>query len=249
MGNSPTPPGLLERILLEVDKRIASFARSGFLRNATISDGGLTIRGGFFRMLAGLANVQMFYLGPSGPVLGDGTVQQIWQIRRAGGQLVLDLYDAFPGVDGTLNQALNWRDRNGNAVIADDTDSGQGIARPYLPGVFYPARNVDWPKVTNTSFETVFRAQVPKQQPKLYVRAWGWNDTAGATGEIKVLVNGIQLSTTVTTGNAAVTEYLFGPAAVDGAHLSSLVVEIQARMVSGGGSLQVGAAQVQSRQT
>lgn len=246
-----TPPGLWERIRSIAAEEVVKFARSGFLRNASISEGGLTIKGGFLRLLAqATGGTELFYIGPVTPNAADGSPQQGWRVRRADGTSVLLLRDAFPTDDGgVLNQALNWYDRGGNVVLADDTNSGQGIARPYIPGVFYQARSGDWPTTTSTTFETVYRMRLPKQQPRLLLRAWGVSDTAEGVGELRVMVNGTQLGSTVTTAYGTVTEYLFGPTAVDGAHLSTLVVEIQARLASGTGGVQCAPSQAQGQQS
>lgn len=236
--DAATPPGLMERIRMIVAEEIGKFMRSGFLRNASISDGGLTIKGGFFRLLSkATGGATLFYLGPIGDVLGDGERQQFWQVRRADGSPVLMLWDAFPDPDGTLNQALSWMDRAGNVVFADDTDSGQGIARPWVPGGWQLARALDWPPVTSTGYDTVYRAKMPKQHPQLRTAVWGWADTPGTTGEVRVMVNGTQLGPTVTVGNSGVGETVFGPSPVAGAHMGELVVEVQARRTAGTGGI------------
>jgi hypothetical protein len=241
-AEAATPPGFWDRVRQIAADEVAKLLRSGLLRNASISEGGLTIKGGFLRLLSAVTGgFDTFYLGPVDPPRADGSPQQGWVVRRADGTIVLQLYDAFPtDSGGALNQALDWRDRGGNIVLADDTDSGQGIARPYVSGAFYRARNVDWPTTTSPTFETIYRAKMPKQHPKLYVRAWGINTVAGATGEIRVMVNGAQLGTTQGTISGTVTESVFGPAAVAGAHMADLSVEIQARLASGTGAVQVG---------
>ena len=234
-----TPPGLIERIRIIASEEVAKFARSGFLRNASISEGGLTIKGGFLRLLGAANDRNLFYIGPITPALPDGTPQQGWVVRRADGTIVLLMQDAFPGVDGTLNQALTWKDRAANVVFADDTDSGQGIARPYMPLPFYLARNVDWPTTTATSFETIYRAKVQKHNPRLTVRVWGVSTVAGGVGEIRVMLNGTtQHGVTATTSNASVAEYTFGPLPVSLTHMGSLTVEVQARLASGTGGVQ-----------
>lgn len=245
-----TPLDFWARIQKMIDDAVAGLARSGMLRNASISDGGLTIKGGFLRLLTkAVGGIEQFYIGPTGEILGNGEYQQFLRVRRADGSTVLRLWDAFPDADGTLNQALSWLDRLGNVVVADDTDGGMGIARPYLPAVFYPSRSSDFPSTNSAAFGAIHRAMMTKQQPKLFVSVWGFNDTAGATGEIRVMVNGVQLGSTVTTGNTAVTQYNFGPAVVAGDYMQELWVEIQARLVTGTGVVRVGAAWVDGRQT
>lgn len=235
-----TPPDFWERVKLVAERAVDSYARSGASRNTSITGGGLTIRGGFFRMLSKAVNgVTQFYLGPSGAVLGDGSVQQILSVRRADGTRVLLLWDAFPAADGTLNQALSWIDRGGNIVISDDTDSGQGIARPYLPAAFYRKRYADLTvSTTSTTFETLWEARIYKQQPRLEVGARATMETSGDTGETRVLVNGVQLGATAAQ-TFLVLAHSFGPAAVAGAHMEALTVQIQGRVTSATGTLRV----------
>lgn len=222
------------RIQKMIEDAVAKLARSGMLRNATISDGGLTIKGGFLRLI--YKTFTQFYFGPVGDVLGNGETQQFLVIRRADGTTVLRLWDAFPDPDGTLNQALSWIDRSGNVAFADDTDSGQGIARPWLSGGFAPVRYEDMSVSTaSATFETLWEARITKQQPRLEVIYRATMDLAGATGETRVLVNGVQLSTTSTEGFVVVVRYR-GPEAVAGAHMSELVVEIQGRVTGGAGA-------------
>lgn len=225
-----TPPGLVERIRLIVAEEVRKFARSGFLRNASISDGGLTIKGGWFRLLSKVTGgVEQFYLGPIGDVLGNGERQQFWRVRRADGSAVLMLWDAFPDPDGTLNQALSWMDRSGHTVLADDTDSGFGLARPYVPGAFYKARYTDWVFNDTNTFQTIYRAELFKQQPRLSVAVMASSTAPDVTGEVRVLVNGQQW------GGAqavpwALNTLLFGPEVVSGTHMQLLTIEIQARL-------------------
>lgn len=232
------PPGFWARVEQIAERVVARYARSGSLRNASTTDGGsYTIKGGVLRLINHLDRT-IFYLGPMSKPLLDGTPQHGMIITRGDGTQALSLFDAAPGVDG-LNQALNWFDRSGRIVLADDTDGGQGLARPWIPGVWGLARAQDWPSVTSTSWETVYRAKMPKQHPRLRMAVWGWNDTAGATGEMQVLVNDEPFGTVATTSNSVVGEKLFGPLPVVAAHMSELKVEVQARMVSGTGAVKL----------
>jgi hypothetical protein len=239
------PAGFWPKVQKMVDDAVATFARSGFLRNASISDGGLTIKGGFLRLLFG--DVELVNMGPVLPRMPDGSPQIGLIIRRADGTQALAMFDADVS-DGQVNQALTWYDRAGNVVLADDTNSGQGIARPYVPGGFYRADYADWLAVTGTSFVTKFRARMPKQQPSLYVRAWASNDTSGATGELRVMVNGVQWGPTQSTA-FSISEYEFGPLPVTGEHMSTLAVELQARVTSGSGAVRLEPSRLEGRQT
>lgn len=247
--DAAVPPGLLERIRQIIADEVGKLLRSGLLRNASISEGGLTIKGGFLRLLASVTGTTLLYVGPYGPPGPDGTVQQGFVLRRADGTAALVMYDAVPGNDGGLfNQAVGWYGRTGGVVFADDTDSGQGIARPYLSTPFYRARNTDWPTVTDTTWVTIERARLAKQQPRLLVQAWAVA-TAGGTAQMRVTVNGVELAPPVNVSGSLVTEYTFGPAAVTGAHMSSLTVELQVQMTSGPGGVQAAASRLEGRQS
>lgn len=227
---------------------IANSSRAASIRNASISAGGtLSITGGAF-ILEDTAGHKLFYVGPYGPPNTDGTAQQGWAVERADGTIVLALWDAFPS-GGVLNQALTWFDRNGNAVFADDTNSGQGMARPYLSGSFTPARYADW-NITSTSgtFETLWQQYISKQQPDLEVGFIASMDTSATTGEVRVLVNGVQLGAT-TSESFAINTTILGPLPVAGNHMDTLLIEIQGRRTSAGGALKVQPLYWKGRQT
>ena len=234
------PAGLWGRIEKLIEDKIGQFQRSGFLRNAAISGGsGLSIRDGGVLRLVTADGVELFYIGPLGPAFPDGRPQQGWSVRRADNTSVLSLFDVDVS-DGVARQALNWWDRSGRIVLADDTDSGQGLARPYVPAQFFRTRFGDWNvATTSAAFETLWDARMYMQQPRLVVGVRASMDTAGTTGEVKVqLSDGTQLGSTAAVG-FAIGEYVFGPVAVAGEHLSALTVQVQGRRTSASGALRV----------
>lgn len=235
--DAATPPGFREQVAKLVEDKLGALLRSGFLRSASIGEGGLTIRGGFLRLVS--SGFNLLYAGPISPSAPDGTPQQGVRIRRADGTIALQTRDAFPGADGTFNQALSWLDRDGNTVLADDTDGGQGIARPWLSGGFTRTRYADMTVATTaTAWETLWDQRVTKQQPRLEVAYRATMDTDATAGETRVLVNGVQLGATAAEAFQVATHYI-GPAAVAGDHMSELVVEIQARVTSGAAAVRV----------
>lgn len=246
---APIPPDLTRQLEMIAERVLQRYVSSGPLNNAAISGGaGLTIRDGGALRLETAAGVAAFFVGPVSPDLPDGSPQPGMIVRRNDGTIALHLYDPIPAA-GDYNQFLAWRDRAGNVVISDDTDSGMGLARPYLAGAFYPARVQDFLKTTASDWETIWRERRRKQHPKLYVEAWGATDTAGTTGEVRVMVNGTQVGTTQSATAGVVSGYAIGPAAVSGEYDDNLSVEIQARRTAGNGSVQVGAAWVDGRQS
>lgn len=129
-------------------------------------------------------------------------------------------------------------DQTGSVVFSDDDVSGQGIARPYLAIPLYPTAFANFVGTTSTAFVDLYGGTSYKQQPQLYVRVLAGNDTSGATGEVQVLVNGVPLGTTASTG-FSIAPHDFGPLPVAGAHMDPLTITVQARMVSGAGSVKV----------
>lgn len=245
-----TPAGFWERVEQVCERVLARYIRSGALRNSSLTGGSLTLRGGVFRMVNVADTFNQFYLGPVTPAQPDGTLQPGWILRRADGSLALSVYDAFPadGPDG-VQQAVNWWDRSGQIVVADDTDSGQGLARPFLGGNFGRARYADMGvQTTSGSFETLWIARLTKQQPKLMVTYRATMDTAGTTGETRVLVDGVPLGP-AESQEFVIGTYFVGPAAVAGAHMSTITVEIQGRRTSASGALRVEALNWEGRQS
>lgn len=245
------PAGFWARVQKMIDDSIARYARSGPLRNASITGGaGLTVGAGGKLVVQHPDGRDLMLMGEydSSNVynMPDGSRQPMALIWRSDGSLALGMFDPTPA--NGLQQFLALYDRGGNIIVSDDTNSGQGLARPYVPGVFYPARYGDWLSTTSSTFETVWRCRMPKQQPQLYVRAWATNDTSGATGQVQVMVNSVQLGSTVSTSFAQ-TEYVFGPLPVTGKHMDTLVVELNARVATGTGGVRVGAARLEGQQS
>lgn len=239
MGTAPTPPGLIERIMKMVDERIARFARSGFLRNARISGGsGLTIAdGGQFRAEypVELGGGLMLYLGrivsvTTGEYTGTGLLLQ----APDGTDMVVIRTDAQFGT--TMH---NIYDSGGRIILGNDAASGQGLARPYIGGGFARARYSDWSvDTTSSEWETLFERLIWKQHPRLEVALRASMDTAGTTGEVRVLVDGVPFG--AETAETYATSYrYFGPAPIAGDHMEIVAVEIQGRRTSATGALRV----------
>lgn len=250
--DAATPPGLWERVRQIASEEVAKFAKSGFLRNARISGGnGLTVERGSRLIVEHPDGRRMLlagaYSSSAAYNLPDGSQQPMFLLNRADGSLALSMYDPDPALNGFQQFFALW-DRSSNIVLSDDADSGQGIARPYVPGSFYRSRYSDWVGTTMTTFETMFRARIPKQHPRLRVRLWASNDTTGATGEVRVVVNGTQFGPTIAT-TFSIAETLVGPLVVAGTHMTDLVVEIQARLVTGAGAVRVEPSQLQGEQS
>lgn len=234
------PPNFKEQLRQMVRQEVAEAYRSAANRNASIGSGGkFTINGGALVVEAADGEISA-YFGPVAPTLPDGTYQPGMTLRREDGTTAMAMFDPDPDPDGPgdYKQFLALYDRGERVIVSDDTTSGSGLARPFLSAAFYRDRFADWATTTSGTFETLFTAILYKHHPRLWVQVWASNDTAGATGEVRMLVNSVPWLSVGSTAFAQSTQS-FGPAPVDGAHMASLKVEVQARVASGGGGVRV----------
>lgn len=232
-----TPPGLMEKIRQIAAEEVAKFIRSGFMRNASIGEGGsFTLKGGQIRAeypqsegggLAGFFGRIVSAL--DGTYLGTG-----WLIQAPDGT------DMFTARSDAASGAtwVNLYDSHGTIIVGNDTYSGQGLARPFVGGGFARARFTDWSvSTTSATFETLYSTLVYKQHPRLEVSVRASMDTAATTGEVRVLVDGVQLGATSSEGFVLSTRYFTG--AIAGSHMEPVLVEIQGRVAGGAGALRV----------
>jgi hypothetical protein len=240
--DAAVPPDLWREIDRRIQAAVGQALRSGPLRNASITDGSLTIQNGsvMVRYPETQGGDVAVYWGNivstvDGSYLGTGELVQ----KPDGTDIASFSWDAS---DGT--QTVHLHDDQNNVIIGNDKVTGQGLSRPLIPGVFYPAQFANFVGTSSTTWVTLWRARMTKQLGQLYVRAWAGNDTSGGTGQVRVLVDGVQFGSTVTTG-LTITESQYGPAPIAGDHATSVVVEIQAQMVSGTGTVRVGASRLE----
>ena len=237
-----TPPNFWDRVEQIAKKVVNDYVRSGLLNSASISSGGLTLKGGALKVLYATGDLAVYFgrLVSGSSYAGTGLL-----IQEPNGTDIA----SFSYNEETGTHTANLHDGQNNLIVGNDSASGQGLARPYVPFVFYRSRSNDWPTVSSTTFETVYRARGPKQHPKLYVETWLHATAAGAVAEIQVLVNGSVWGVPQQSNGAFVTGLNFGPLAVDGSHMSTMAIEVQARIVSGGGTAEVGVGRIEGRQS
>ncbi|WP_425245723.1 hypothetical protein [Streptomyces sp. NEAU-NA10] len=116
-------------------------------------------------------------------------------IRRQTGTFALSLYNG--NGTATALQPLRIYDSAGREIISDDIANG-GLARPWL--AMLPPQDTGqarWPQTSSTSWTTIAVSHNPVWQPKM--RLWlNTRVSSGATGQVRVLVNGSQWGPTVT---------------------------------------------------
>lgn len=245
------PRDLQGQIRKMIQQEVAAAMRSAPNRNSSLSAGGrFTIKGGALSVEAADGGPS-FFVGGIQPSLPDGTYQPGMILHREDGTVAMALYDPDPDPGGPddYKQFLAVFDREGNILFADDTESGQGIARPGLSGGFAATRFANFGcSTTSATFVTVADQWVTKQQPRLDVLLRASMDTAGTTGEVRVLVDGVQFGST-TSESFVVNERFFGPAPVAGLHTQELHVEIQGRRTSATGTLFIEPVRWRGRQS
>ena len=232
------PPAYGEYLRRIIREEIAAYARSGASRNMSIGEGGtFTVKGGQLRVL---------YPAEDGGGVGlfFGDLKFETDGSYAGTGLSVQAPDGTDILTARTTTTTDYpivliRDGQGNILISTDSVGGQGLTRPYLSTGFYRQRFADWTvQTTDTAWEGLWKAEVQKQTPGLYVGVQCSMDTSGTSGEVRVLVDGVQMGDIEPVG-WALSIRRFGPAAVAGTHNQTLTVEIQGRVPAGVGAMKV----------
>lgn len=243
-------PGADRDLLIEeiraLQRRVQALETSAPLRSASISDGGrlaIKSRDGVDQIILGRTD------DPTRKA-PDGNPQMVFYVYRSTGEAALTLEDAAPAVDGFQQYLAIW-DRAGNIIMGDDTTSGQGLARPYLPVPFYPFLNPPSITTNAATFTTLMRSAAhAKQHPRIKVGVTVYAD-AGTTGEVRLwdATNGVRIGSALTIPANSWADYNIGPADLGGSHMGTVDLDIQARRTGGAGNIGVqviGAFAVQS---
>ncbi len=133
---------------------------------------------------------------------GSGRRQTQVVICRDDGSGALVMSDLGTVPNHPHQQALQWMDRTGNVVIADDTNGGVGVARPHIPTyALQNASTATWPQTSATTATQISQCYVEYQQPKL-----GWviqcYAPANVTGLFTLQYNGTTIGTQTVVGGA-----------------------------------------------
>ncbi|MFZ3472269.1 hypothetical protein ACODT3_15025 [Streptomyces sp. 4.24] len=220
------PEDIIDR-LTAMERRIQQLSTAVNTRPAlnTVSGGALKISDG------GSLSVEE----PGGTrILGVGfwsSTEYGMEIKRQSGKTALSIRN---GSVNTYDQAFRIFDAYNHEIFSDDVVTG-GLARPWL--AMLPPQDTAtarWPQTNATGWTTIARSFNPLWQPRLRVYCYT-AAAAGVTGQVRILVDGVQWGDPVTTGaifdrTEKVTDDFTG-------RFGSLVkVEVQA-MVTGGTGL------------
>lgn len=238
----------MEQIRQMIRQEIGAFARSGSLRNTSISGGaGLTIRdGGTLRISypeeqGGGAAV--FYGRLRGAIDGTYTGTGMLVLGPDGTNIANFSWDV---TDGT--QTAHLRDGRNNPIVSNDKPGGWGLSRPWIPVPFAARRWDDFRySTTSAAFETVADARLHRQHTRVNVGFRTSSDAAGTTGEVRVMIGDTQIGATIPV-EFAIDNYFIGTQSVpDGPYMGTMVVEIQARRTGGSGAIRLEPTYLYSR--
>jgi hypothetical protein len=231
----------LTRQIEELRRRVKTLETQNRLSAGTI--GG--VRGGSVQVIDRSGNL-IAYLGELLPAAPDGNPQPGLYFRRQDGTLAFAIFDPLPDIDG-YNQFWSLWDRSANLIMSEDTTSGQGLARPYLPIPWVDVRSSTWPVTTSASMVDAQFTVYDKQHP--YVEVWIQAAPDAATvGEWQLVQTSTVIGAAVQVTGPAV-QYVVFRAPVDGNHGDKIDLHVQFRRVSGAGNVRgmvVGAWGVQT---
>lgn len=229
----------MTRRLAALEREVRELRAARRLESASIGAGGLRIVEGGRLAMDTPGGRRMVDVGTiTNPAYdhADGVGQQAIFFRREDGTLFFACF-AVPAAGNGETQAWTFYDRTGNAIFAEDTTSGTGIAKPWM-ALVAPTNSdtTKWPASVTGAFSTIATSYNVKWQPNL--RVFAHTAAVGAaTGEVQLLIEGVQWGPTVAAG----TSFDFtGP--FDSVDIGNQYqIEVQARRLTGTGSI---AAQV-----
>ncbi|MFD1658877.1 hypothetical protein ACFSL4_11825 [Streptomyces caeni] len=234
------PEDIIDR-LTQMERRIQQLSTAVNNRPALnqISGGTVEITDGGSLLVRTPSGTPMFRVGGwSGGEYG-------MEIHRQSGSLAMSLYNG-DGLSTSL-QPLRIYDSANREIISDDITTG-GLARPWL--AMLPPQDTGytrWPQTSSTSWTTIAMSYNVVWQPKMRLLL-NTRASSGATGSVRVLVNGAQWGSTVT----APADFDYSDlVATDFASVyrTLLKVEIQAQVTSTSGTVYAVPVLMYGRQT
>lgn len=239
----PKDEAWLVRKVQELEEEVKHLAAAQTLNAATISSGGLQIDAeGGVTVRDQTTNARVFYIGYTPMLDGSGRQQMVvygWRGNDGTPAFALGDQGTVPG--HTYSAAFTIYDRAGNVVSADDTNTGVGIANPYIPvGVF---ADITGPTNTTTSatFAAMQWADSYQQHPKVTASVLV-QSSAATTGEVRLTIGGTQIGSTLSIGAAAFGQFTILPALWPSGTFSfgqRTVVQLEARRLTGTGTIGV----------
>jgi hypothetical protein len=241
-----TPQDLIDRIRA-LERKVDDLSGRVNIRPAlnTIVGGSVTIKEGGQLIVQDQDGTDVFSIGRLQPDV-DGQPQQATIIRRMDGSLAMSVHTT--ATSGP--QKIVLYDKNSNAILADDINSvGGGLAVPWLPyNVPQPIQRAGWGTTSSTSYTAVLRTSNPIMQPKMYIQViQGAASGSTALGQLRVMVNGVQMVEGANNENIDgvfdVPNYVYSGTPLH------WVVEVQAKVTTGTGTVAVSVRSMYGRQS
>lgn len=207
--------------------------------------GPLLVANGQLKLADPVTGQTVLYVGPTVIPDGSGRQQRVVFMARDDGTAAIQLGDLGTTPGHTHQQAAQWFDRTGNVVLADDTTSGQGIARPYIPIGQWVSQGQPIDTTTSSTFVTLQSLVGYRQHPQLAAQALVESSDSATTGEVRIVDQANNVVGPVQTVAGNYFGYVnFTVTAMVGAHESGLVLSLQGRRTAGTGT--IGAAGTQA---
>lgn len=236
----PAGPTDVSRRLQALENEVRELRAARRLEAASIGEGGLSIRDGGRLAMLTPGGVRMVDIGKiDSPQFNhfDGSPQQAFVLKREDGTNFMACF-SYPPL-GSEAQAWKFYDRSGNIVVAEDTNSAQGLARPYIPipmGPDFEGGWDYWPRATGTATTILWSGRFYKQTPNIAIVVQASMDTSGANGTLDMTVQGTVQGSAQNVGfSAGYLTFTANLAAYD--HMQQIDVAIRGRRTSGTGAL------------
>lgn len=241
MGRNIEPTNELLTQIKKLEARIKNLESSQRIGSTAIDEGSLTVVNGNIIIKNGSFFVKnendetRIFFGPV--VYGDSWPDgRGWLYYRDNGGIVFSLEGQNPS-----DQFFAFRDEVGNIIISDDAATGQGLALPYIPGHFASWAGAIIDSTTSGTFVTLQKSIWKKQHPKFY--SWVVAIVGSTTAEIQFKIANGPDSGTIISGphilNNGAGYAPYGPVEIPGAHLSEFEIDLEGRIASGAGTLEV----------
>ncbi|MFB6873772.1 hypothetical protein [Streptomyces sp. NPDC056323] len=237
---------VLARKVAALEREVKELRAARRLEAASVGAGGLRIVNGGRLSMDTPTGTRMVDVGQiNNPAFNhaDGTPQQGLFLKREDGTRFFTCY-AYPP-SGFETQAWSFYDRDNTVVLAEDTNSGTGLARPWIPLTAPTSSDTAvWPKTTAAGFTTIATSYNVKWQPKL--RVFAHTAVVGtATGDVQFAINGSAWGSPVSAGAG-----LDVSDVIDGVEIGEqFTLDVQARRLTGTGSIAAQVRMIYGRQT
>lgn len=221
----PQAPDLGKK-LDNILRRLKKLENNRGLGDTTVSHGSITLDGGSLSLMSG--GVEIARIGEFKD--SSGNTQVGVTFNRPNGKPAFR-YDSVQGFIGIY-------DETGDYVFTDDTDSGHGVARPYLQIPMHPLRVQDAAAVTDSAWTPVYGNWMYPTCP-IVVSMFKYGMDPGVSGEIRLTVDGVQVGRTIAdSAGWPSNNWMAGPWPVwDTVNLHQ--VQIEARLTGGTGNVYV----------